>query len=149
MRPVLCLLLIFCLAACEDDQVDLVNEEIRDINEIVEDQLWTITYFFDTDREETSNFAGYSFTFQTGGTLQSSNGSDIHTGTWSVHDSNPDDGSADHDDISFILNFDSPEDFEELSDSWQIITLTNVKIELKHVSGGNGGTDLLTFERFE
>ena len=35
----------------------------------------------------------------------------------------------------------------QLSEDWEIIFLTNTKIELRHVSGGNGGADILTFEK--
>jgi hypothetical protein len=41
----------------------------------------------------------------------------------------------------------SPELLAELSDDWEVITITSNTIELKDVSGGNGTTDLLTFTR--
>lgn len=50
-------------------------------------------------------------------------------------------------DIDFNIFFSSPADFAELTEDWDIISHTASKIELKHVSGGNGGTDLLTFEK--
>lgn len=50
-------------------------------------------------------------------------------------------------DIDFNIFFSSPADFAELSEDWDIISHSTSKIELKHVSGGNGGTDLLTFEK--
>ena len=50
-------------------------------------------------------------------------------------------------DIDFNIFFSSPADFAELSEDWDIISHSASKIELKHVSGGNGGTDLLTFEK--
>lgn len=50
-------------------------------------------------------------------------------------------------DIDFNIFFASPADFAELSEDWDIISQSPTKIELKHISGGNGGTDLLTFEK--
>ncbi len=50
-------------------------------------------------------------------------------------------------DIDFNIFFASPADFAELSDDWEIISHSATKIELRDVSGGNGGTDLLTFEK--
>jgi hypothetical protein len=38
-------------------------------------------------------------------------------------------------------------DFEDLVDDWDFISVSNTKIELIDISGGNGGTDYLTFER--
>jgi len=49
--------------------------------------------------------------------------------------------------IDFNIFFESPLNFSKLSEDWEIISFTSSKIELKHVSGGNGGTDLLTFEK--
>ena len=50
-------------------------------------------------------------------------------------------------DIDFNIFFASPADFAELSDDWEIISHSATKIELRDVSGGNGGIDLLTFEK--
>ncbi|MCW5515726.1 hypothetical protein [Muriicola sp. Z0-33] len=49
--------------------------------------------------------------------------------------------------IDFNIFFASPEDFSELTEDWNIISYSPNKIELIHESGGNGGTDLLTFEK--
>jgi hypothetical protein len=49
--------------------------------------------------------------------------------------------------IDFNIFFSSPVDFAELSEDWNIISYTATKIELIHQSGGNGDTDLLTFEK--
>jgi hypothetical protein len=51
------------------------------------------------------------------------------------------------DDLDFTISFASPDNFTELSEDWKVLSRTDSKIELKHVSGGNGGTDLLTFEK--
>jgi predicted nucleotidyltransferase len=59
--------------------------------------------------------------------------------------SGDDNSKGEFDDIDFNIAFSSPSDFEELSEDWEIISQTATKIELRHVSGGGGGTDLLTF----
>jgi hypothetical protein len=56
-------------------------------------------------------------------------------------------GGSSSGDIDFNIFFASPVDFSELSEDWDIITNSSSKIELIHVSGGNGDTDLLTFEK--
>jgi len=38
-------------------------------------------------------------------------------------------------------------DFEDLNDDWDFISQSATKVELIDVSGGNGGTDYLTFEK--
>lgn len=49
--------------------------------------------------------------------------------------------------VDFNIFFASPADFAELTEDWNIISYSATKIDLIHVSGGNGGTDLLTFEK--
>lgn len=49
--------------------------------------------------------------------------------------------------IDFNIFFAAPEDFAELSEDWNIISYSANKIELIHVSGGDGDVDLLTFEK--
>ena len=51
-------------------------------------------------------------------------------------------------DLDFNILFTSPTNFsDELSDDWDILSRTDTKVELVDVSGGNGGTDYLTFEK--
>ena len=38
-------------------------------------------------------------------------------------------------------------EYMDLSDDWDIVERTDTKIRLQDVSGGNGGTDYLTFEK--
>lgn len=105
---------------------------------------WIITYFYDTDSEETSNFTGYVFSFGSNGVLTATNGTTTVTGTWSVTTSNSTDDSPD-DDLDFNIDFSAPADFAELTDDWDIISISSTQIQLIDVSGGNGGTDYLTF----
>nr|WP_315147929.1 hypothetical protein [uncultured Flavobacterium sp.] len=49
--------------------------------------------------------------------------------------------------MDFNIAFASPATFLELTDDWEIIERTSTVIKLKDVSGGNGGTDYLTFTK--
>ncbi|TNF45869.1 MAG: hypothetical protein EP305_12785 [Bacteroidetes bacterium] len=104
---------------------------------------WRISNFVDSGVDETVNFSGYNFTFKDDGTLTASNGSSTFTGTWSVSDSNSQDDNLD--DLHFNINFNLTNNFEDLNDDWDIVSHSSSKLELIDVSGGNGGTDLLTF----
>ena len=75
--------------------------------------------------------------------MSASNGSNTYSGTWSITDSNSDDDSAD--DLDFNINFNLTNDFEDLNDDWDIVSHTSTELKLIDVSGGNGGTDELTF----
>lgn len=107
---------------------------------------WRITLFDDSGNIETNHFTGYNFTFGAGNSLTATNGSNTYTGTWSVTSDNSNDDSPSND-LDFNIAFTSPTDFTDLTDDWNIISYTSTKIQLIHVSGGNGGTDYLTFEK--
>jgi hypothetical protein len=122
-------------------------------SEIMEQGDWQITRFEDSGVDQTNDFNGYTFVFNTDGTVVASNGNQTVNGTWNIMDdssnsSSDDDGNSSDDD-DFILDFAVPEssDFEDLIDDWDFISVDNTKIELRDISGGNGGTDYLTFER--
>jgi hypothetical protein len=131
----------------DDDNNQQQNGDTQQIENTAENGEWRITYYYDSDQVETDNFDGYTFTFNDNGALVAVNGSTTVTGTWSVTDSNSSDDDGGSSDVDFNIFFASPNNFEELSDDWDIISVSNSKIELTDVSGGNGGTDFLTFEK--
>ena len=128
----------------DDNPTTSVNNPSTVIN-IVNNGTWRITYYFDTDHEETSSFNGYNFSFGSGNILTASNGTNTYTGSWNVTDSNSNDDNLS--DLDFVIAFNSPLQFLEISDDWEIIEKTQNSIKLRDVSGGNGGTDYLTFTK--
>lgn len=143
---VLLLVTVFFLSCSSDDSNSNGTNSISSVTSIVASGTWKITYYFDTDKEETSNFSGYNFTFGSNGVLTATNGTLTQTGTWSVTDSNSNDDNS-LSDLDFNIAFASPATFNELTDDWEIIERTSTVIKLKDVSGGNGGTDYLTFTK--
>jgi hypothetical protein len=129
---------------CSSDDSSSLNNQ-SDVINTATSGTWKITLYNDSDVIKTSDFAGYNFTFNSNGVL-SAVGVDLTIdGTWSVTDTNSSDDSID--DLDFYIFFTSPVNFAELSDDWDIISKTATKIELIDVSGGNGETDYLTFEK--
>ena len=145
--------------SCSSDDSDSNNNNSPDngtsadqVSANMESGNWRITYFFDTDQDETSDFAGWVFSFNSDGTLVASKNGETVEGTWSVEDdssnsSSDDDGNSTDDDDFNIFFPPASSDFEDLNDDWDIIRFSANKIELTDVSGGNGGTDFLTFEK--
>lgn len=132
------------LISCSDD--DSPKEISKDqIQTIVQNGTWRITRFIDSGVDETNDFSGYNFTFNSSGVLNASNGTNNYNGTWSITDSNSNDDSPN--DLDFNINFNLANDFEDLNDDWDIVSQSSTKIELIDVSGGDGDTDLLTFEK--
>lgn len=123
------------ITACKKD------EKISPSNSsnVLQDSNWKVTLFSEDGVNETSYFSGYTFDFMDGGVVKATSGSSTVNGTWGTRE---DSGKTKLD-----LNFDDVNNFDELDEDWEILTQSSTKIELKHVSGGNGGTDLLTFEK--
>lgn len=138
-------LLVAFAWGCSDDPETEENPKIAEVEQIVTSGKWRISYFFDTDKEETDKYEEYTFQFLPSGSLVANSGPDAVSGAWSVKDEGRNDDNSD--DIDFNISFTTSPLLDELSDDWEIISTTGTKIELRHVSGGNGGTDLLTFER--
>jgi len=113
----------------------------KDTPEVVQNNLekgdWKITYYYDKDHEETSDYTGYNFVFNDDGTLDATSTSGTVTGTWST-------GNDDSMDRLYIT-FSNPDKFVEISDDWVIVSQSSDKIELKDDS--DSGTELLTFEK--
>lgn len=170
------------LTACSDWYVDML--ELNDNNS--EDNLEGYSFNFSTDGSMDVSWNGnnYNGTWEASGSgntikvvLTITDLSDLEA-TWTLHEIELENGESKvdlriagdnrlrfknnctlgnfvggsisgstTDDIDFNIFFSSPADFSELSEDWDIISHTASKIELKHVSGGNGGIDLLTFEK--
>ena len=150
----LSLFVMACDSSDDSNDDNNNNSNSADLtSEIMEQGDWQITYFNDSGEDQTNDFSGYTFVFNTDGTVVASNGTQTIDGTWNIYDdssnsSSDDDGNSSDDD-DFILSFNVPEtsDFEDLNDEWDFVSVSATKIELIDISGGNGGTDYLTFER--
>ena len=137
--------LMFSACSSDDDGSNSNDnsQEIAQIESAIESGTWRITSYIDSGQTETNDFNGYDFTFAANGTLTATNGTTTYVGSWSVTDSSSDD------DIDFNISFPVPDtnDFEDLNDDWDIVTHSDTMISLIDISGGNGGTDTLVFEK--
>ncbi len=136
------------LVSCQknDDSNNNDNTPTADeVTEIAKNGNWRISSFIDSGVDETSDFTGYAFTFNTDGSVTAVKGDNTVAGTWSVTSGSSSSSSNDH----FNIFFPVPEsnDFEDLNDDWDITTANSTTISLIDISGGNGGTDVLIFKR--
>lgn len=141
----ICMSGLFTLASCSNSNDNPADLQQTVIQNNVQSGDWRITSFIDSGKDETGHFTGYTFKFESNGTLTSTNGSNTFSGTWNISDSNSNDDSSG--DLDFNILFNLTNNFEDLSEDWQIVSQSATRIELIHISGGNGGTDHLTFER--
>ncbi len=151
-----CLMMALISISCSKDEERMNGTDnsvaIRELNSLVMNGSWTIMEFMDSGSDETVHFSGFTFTFNADGSLVADNGSETINGSWSITDDDLDDSSDDdsnsddgNNDIDFNIFFASPPDFNELTEDWHILTRSATRIELIHISGGNGGTDTLIF----
>ena len=137
LLTMLCFSLMSSTCSNDDDDINIIDNsaEISEIKNTVENNSWQITSFVDSGADETSHYTGYTFTFNSNGTLTATKGSETVNGTWSVTDSNDsDDDSNSSDDIDFNIYFASPAMFnDDLTEDWEIVTRSATKIELIHI----------------
>jgi hypothetical protein len=131
----------------DDDAASNVNGNANAITNNMKSGTWRITNYVDSGNNETADFTGYNFDFNDNGTLTASNGTNTYSGSWLVTDSDSSDDDDDSSDIDFNLVFTAPDSFADLTDDWDVVERSGTRVVLQDVSGGNGGTDYLTFEK--
>lgn len=128
----------FALPSCSKD--DDTENTPKQVEENFSTGTWKVTLFEEDGVNQTGYFTGYNFTFSASKTVVATNGTNTVNGTWN---SFIDSGST-----KFLLDFNvSSGPFEEISEDWRVLSNSATKIELRHVSGGDGSIDLLTFTR--
>ena len=141
-----CIFMLNTASMCSsDDNYSSATDPTPVINTVTAG-TWKVTSFIDSGTNETTNFTGYNFTFGSSNQLTATNGVNTYIGTWLVTSDDDDDDNPGGD-LDFNIAFASPGDFVELTEDWNIVSHSSTTISLVHVSGGNGGTDYLTFEK--
>lgn len=127
---------------------DIIEESIDDCDDnsggggnatfsnVITNGTWYISYFFEDDDNETSDYLGYNFTFSVTGTITVVKASATTNGSWSNY--------IDSGDDILDLNF-NDSNLDELEEDWEITEYSSTVIKLKHVSGGE--TDYLYFTK--
>lgn len=110
-----------------------------DLENVLTTDSWFVSFYFD-DEDETYEFEGYEFFFNTDGSASATNGSNTENGTWSV-------ATSSGNQLKLILDFGNDDPFDELEDDWKVIEFNEEIIRLLDISGGGGSTDFLTFSR--
>lgn len=124
----------------DDDDNNSSSAIITQTQNSVVNGTWRVTLFSENGSNQTSQFSNYDFVFGTNGAVTAENGRTTMNGTWTTgtDDSTP----------KFIINFSATNGpFEEISEDWRILAASATRIELTHVSGGDGSIDLLTFQK--
>lgn len=136
-----------------DDGGDAIN--VQELTTITTSGTWRVASYVEDGEDETHHFTGYSFTFNSNGTVAAVNGDTTINGTWAISDDDDDDDDDDDGLLSshdFIIafNVDDDSDFDDLNDDWDIESYTNNRISLlddDDDDDDDDDTEILVFEK--
>ncbi len=133
---------LLSISCSNDGNTSNINSEnVAKLQDVIIQGTWKITRFIEDGVNQTANYNGFNFTFNTNGTVLATNGSTPVNGTWTTSISSS--GTP-----KLVLNFNiSNGPFDEISEDWNIENVSSTLIDLKHISGGDGSIDLLLFTK--
>ena len=126
------LLAATCITGCKKE--NFTNQA----RALIQTGAWKVALFKEDSNDETHHFTGYAFHFLEEGTVIATKGNHTLNGTW---------GTGNDDSSNKFELFFEETPFDELNEDWKITSVTSSLIKLEHISGGNGGTDILHFEK--
>ena len=116
---VICILV--SIFACDTSSDDF-NNHSQSEDFLINNDAWMVSWFWDKDKDETSDFFGYTFNFlENGQLLAKKEDNVVYTGQWS-HDISSN---------KLVLQMGNIKPLEELTDDWIIRIINNEIVELK------------------
>lgn len=142
MKKILLILSIVTFISCssDDDAGDVITNEFERITSVLSEGTWEVTKLIDDNDDRTIAFESFTFTFNQDGTVVSETDLFSETGTW-FYKSTSQDGEQ------LVLEFSDITPFDEISDDWEIVSLTNSQVELTDTGDTQGDTDFLVFTK--
>jgi hypothetical protein len=125
----------------KDDIVTAKGITAAQVNNILTVGTWNVSLYDEAGTIETTDFTGYSFVFNSNGTLVATNTPITKNGTWN--------STTESGYVKIPIDFveETKGSFNSISEDWIVLTAIDSKIELKHTSSDDGSIDLLTFEK--
>jgi hypothetical protein len=103
---------------------------------IIEGGTWTVGLYMEDNKDETSDFNGYTFEFKKGGTFAATlPTSAIINGTWSY----------DNNSTKYKFSISGTDKLDKINDDWLIISKSSSLIELKNFNSSKN--ELLSFKK--
>ena len=115
------------------------DEDLNFINNILIQGEWEVAQYKEGGVDMTIDYLNYAIDFlENGGVLVEGHGQ-IIDGSWLTL---RDDGY-----LKLALNFGLEQPFNEFNDRWKVISITETRLELLDISGGDGSEEILVLER--
>ena len=140
MTPTMLLASFLFFQSCSQSSDDtLPQNQTTTQNATVNTGTWRVTLFTDSGNDETTDFNGYSFEFNSSGAVVATRNGTSKTGTWSLNSSS----------TKFIIGLgaktDSNKPLGELTDDWKIISISTTEIRL--TDDNPASNEFLTFTK--
>jgi len=147
---VLCLTIaVIAGMSCDDnDDGPIVgqfdNSDVASLESAAQNGDWRVSRFVDDGDDETANFNGFVFTFNSDGSILADNATDSFNGSWRIEFDDDDD--LDDDDLEFYITFSTPSnELNELTEDWYVIEYSDNRIRLS--DDDDDDDEILNFER--
>lgn len=98
---------------------------------------WRVTLFTDSGNDETSDFSGYTFSFNSNGVVTATKSGVSKNGTWS--------SGSNKFNIDLGVKDDTNKPLGELTDDWKIISTSDTEIKL--TDDNSSSNEFLTFTK--
>ncbi len=119
-----------CGATTGNNSGDNLSDTLTTANSI-----WTISSHIDEGVDETAEFTGYQFTFETSGAVTALNNGNSTSGTW----------SSQNNATELLLNFGSIVPLNDLNEDWDVVSISNTQIELQDLDDNGTVIETLVF----
>lgn len=141
MKKIFLLVAVVIFASCssDDDSGNANTSEFEQIKTTLPQGEWEISTFNDKGSDKTETFESFKFTFNKDGSVEAQNDLLTEVGTWNYDNTS---GKTE----KLVLKFGKLNPFNEITDDWDIISVTNSKVELSD-EDGKGEIKLLTFTK--
>jgi len=116
MKLIFCSALLFTIA-CHKSK----DEPALSLSTVLTQGSWMIHYYFD-NKDETSTFSGYTFTFSANGTLTLKKGAESYTGAWQE--------VTDNGKKKLMININTINFIQKLNDDWEVRSYNATFVEL-------------------
>ncbi|MBT0608386.1 hypothetical protein [Aequorivita echinoideorum] len=148
MKKLLLILSLAVMFSCssDDDSGDVINDEFDTIVNILPQGQWRVSYFANDGGDQTSSFESFVFNFNADGTVTAVNDLFSEEGTWRYESSA--NNSDDDNDEELVLQFTQTTPFSEISEDYDIVSISTTTIELSDDKDStSASTELLTFTK--